>query len=60
MLRFLKQYPTKQQLYGLLPAISQNILDEQDMRGTAGNVRMNSLMIFSDGLLRMDILLLAG
>ena len=34
-----KQHPTKQQLYGHLPPISQTIPDKQNMLGTAREVR---------------------
>ena len=36
------KHPTKQQLYGYIPPISQTIQDKQNMRDTAAEVRMNS------------------
>ena len=39
----LRQHSTKQQLYGhLLPILKTCKLDEQDIKDTAGEVKMNS------------------
>ena len=46
-----RQHPTKQQLYAHLPPIK---LDESEMWDTAGEVRTNSLAIYSCGYLDMD------
>ena len=50
-----KQHPTKQQLYGHLPPITKILkLDEPDMQKTAGEVVMNSEVVYSCGPLHMD------
>ena len=48
------QYFSKEQLYDNQPPISQTIQDEQDMRGTAGKIRIDSKLIFSNGILHID------
>ena len=55
-----KQHPTKRHLYGHLPSISKIIqVDELDMRDTAGEARMNSLVMFFYGPLHMEVPVLA-
>ena len=49
-----KQHPTKQQLYSHLPYILQAIQDEQDMLGTAGELRMNLYEMLLNELLHVD------
>ena len=54
--KYWKQPLIKQQLYDDLPPISQ---DEQDILGTAGEARTNSLAILTHGLSNMDTQVLA-
>ena len=50
-----RQHPAKQQLYGHPPSSRKlSKVDEPDVRDTAGEVRTNSLAIYSGGPLHMD------
>ena len=49
-----EQLAKNQQFYGHLPPILQTIQDEQDRLVIVGEVRMNSVSMFSYGLQLMD------
>ena len=51
--------PPKQRQYGLQPANLQIIQGEQTTWGTGGEIKTNSWATFSDGLLHMDVTVLA-